>query len=83
VAGRQARHRKILAGMAHRLSEAVVVDVAESVEVAVDEQHGLVQATSIGRNASVGEVSGVVQRTQRSPRGFCPRGLLYGSPALL
>ena len=47
--------------MAHGLSYAVVVDVAESVEVAVDEQYRLTQAASIGRSVSIGEVGGVVQ----------------------
>lgn len=61
VAGRQTRHGKILARAAHRLSEAVVADVAEPVKFSIDEQYRLVQPASIGRRVRVGEVSGVVQ----------------------
>jgi hypothetical protein len=61
VAGRQVRHGKIQAGAAHGLSEAAAGDVADSVEFAVDKQHGLSKATSIGPGVGIGNVGGVVQ----------------------
>lgn len=61
MTGRQVRHRQILAAAAHGFSEAAAVDVADSVPVAVDEQHGLAQAAAIWRCVGVGNVSGAIQ----------------------
>jgi len=41
VTGGQVRNGKVMAGAAHGLSEATLVDVADRVPIAVDEQHGL------------------------------------------
>ena len=75
MAGRQTRHGKILARAAHRLPEAIVVDVAEPVKFAIDEQHGLAQPASIGGCVRVGDVGGVVQvpRVGRAKTGDAER----------
>jgi hypothetical protein len=41
VAAREMRHRKIPAGEAHWLAKAATIDVADSVPLAVNEEHGL------------------------------------------
>lgn len=61
MAGRQARHGKILARAAHRISEAIVGNVAESVEVAVDKEHGLAQPSAIVSGVGVGDVGAIIQ----------------------
>ena len=61
MTGRQIRHRKILAGAAHGLSEPAAGNVADPVEFAVKEQHGLSQTAAIGCGLGIGDVGGVVQ----------------------
>ena len=50
-----------MARAAHRISEAIVGNVAESVEVAVDKEHGLAQPSAIVSGVGVGDVGAIVQ----------------------
>jgi hypothetical protein len=61
VARRQICHGKVLARATHGLAEAIVGDIAETVEVAVDKQHGLAQTSAIGRRVCEGDVGAIVQ----------------------
>ena len=61
VSGWQTDHGKVVAGVAHGLSDAIVVDVAETVEVPVEEEYGLAEASSVGSSMRVGQVRGIVQ----------------------
>ena len=61
VAGGQTRHGKVVAGVAHGLSETASGDVADPVEVSIYKEHGLAQAAAVRRSVSEGNVRSVVQ----------------------
>jgi hypothetical protein len=61
VARSQICHGKVLARVAHGLSEAVVFAIAEAVEVAINKQHGLTQSSAVRRRVNVGDVGAIVQ----------------------
>jgi hypothetical protein len=55
VTGWQVRHEEILAAAVHEFYE--VVDVADGVPAAVDEQHWLAKLAAVGRSVRVGNVA--------------------------
>lgn len=61
MTGRQTCNGKIMARPAHGLPVVIVVNVTESIEVAVDKQHRLAQPSAIGRSLSVSDVGAIVQ----------------------
>ena len=61
MARREICHGKVVARAAHGFAEAVVGDIAEPIEVAVNKSYGLAQLPSIERPMSVGDVGAIVQ----------------------
>jgi hypothetical protein len=61
MSGGHTRYGKVCAGRAHGIAQAISVDVADRVIVAVDEQPRLRQEAAIGRLACVGDIGVIVQ----------------------
>ena len=61
MTGGQTRHGKIYAGAPHGIAEVSAGNVADGIEVTVDEQDWLVKTSAVRRGAGVRDVGSVMQ----------------------
>src|ERR1700733_6741125 len=80
----QTCQRKVWASALHRLSKVVALDIAESIEFAVDEQNRLMKIASARRSTGVADIGGIVQIPsvgwpETAPLKRCDQNLEIGS----